>query len=49
MDARFKSLSLFDFQAQFPNEESCFAYLANLNGQMDILVADVKTRTTAKV
>jgi hypothetical protein len=30
MDARFKSLSLFDFQAQFPNEESCFAYLANL-------------------
>ena len=30
MEKRFKSLSLFEFQAQFPNEERCTEYLANL-------------------
>jgi hypothetical protein len=30
MENRFKSLSLFEFQAQFPNEEKCIEYLASL-------------------
>lgn len=30
MENRFKSLSLFEFQSQFPDEESCTAYLASL-------------------
>ncbi|MBP6185237.1 MAG: IS1595 family transposase [Saprospiraceae bacterium] len=30
MEAKFKSLSIFTFQEQFPDEESCYAYLANL-------------------
>src|SRR5690606_24697726 len=30
MEKRFKSLSLFEFQKRFPDEESCVAYLASL-------------------
>ncbi len=30
MKAKFKSLSLFEFQAKFPDDESCSAYLADL-------------------
>lgn len=30
MEARFKSLSIYEFQEQFPNEDSCYAYLADL-------------------
>lgn len=30
MEKRFKSLSLFEFQRQFPNDESCTKYLAEL-------------------
>jgi len=30
MEKRFKSLSLFEFQAQFPNDETCTEYLADL-------------------
>jgi hypothetical protein len=30
MEKRFKSLSLFEFQSQFPNDESCTKYLAEL-------------------
>lgn len=30
MEKRFKSLSLFDFQAQFPDDDKCMEYLANL-------------------
>lgn len=30
MEAKFKSLSIFEFQEQFPNEESCYKYLAYL-------------------
>jgi hypothetical protein len=30
MEAKFKSLSLFEFQEKFPNDEKCYEYLANL-------------------
>lgn len=30
MELRFKSMSLFDFQEQFPDRDSCLAYLADL-------------------
>lgn len=30
MEARFKSLSIFDFQEKFPDESSCYKYLAEL-------------------
>ncbi len=30
MEARFKSLSLFEFQQRFPDEGSCLAYLDKL-------------------
>ncbi|MCS6824563.1 MAG: IS1595 family transposase, partial [Cytophagaceae bacterium] len=30
MEARFKSLSLFEFQKRFPDEESCLVYLSEL-------------------
>ena len=30
MEKRFKSLSLFEFQERFPDEESCVKYLASL-------------------
>jgi hypothetical protein len=30
MEARFKSLSIFEFQAKFVDDDSCFAYLAEL-------------------
>ena len=30
MEAKFKSLSLFDFQKQFPDEDACLKYLADL-------------------
>jgi len=30
MKAKFKSLSLFEFQSKFPDDESCSAYLADL-------------------
>jgi hypothetical protein len=30
MEARFKSLSIFEFQTQFPDEDSCLSYLAEL-------------------
>lgn len=30
MEAKFKSLSIFEFQAQFPDDESCLRYLSSL-------------------
>lgn len=30
MEAKFKSLSLFDFQKKFPDDDACFKYLVNL-------------------
>ena len=30
MESRFKSLSIFEFQAQFPDEESCLAHMSKL-------------------
>ncbi|TKT83818.1 transposase, partial [Dyadobacter frigoris] len=30
MEKRFKSLSLFEFQTRFPDEDKCREYLANL-------------------
>ncbi len=30
MESKFKSLTLFEFQEQFPDEDSCYKYLANL-------------------
>jgi hypothetical protein len=30
MEAKFKSLDYFEFQSQFPNDESCYSYLADL-------------------
>lgn len=33
MEKRFKSLSLFEFQTQFPDEDKCREYLANLKWQ----------------
>lgn len=30
METRFKSLSIFEFQERFPDEDSCYKYLANL-------------------
>lgn len=33
MEARYKSLSIFEFQERFPDERSCYAYLAKLKWQ----------------
>ncbi|MEZ4910569.1 MAG: transposase [Saprospiraceae bacterium] len=30
MEAKFKSLSIFEFQSKFPDEDSCYAYLSEL-------------------
>lgn len=30
MEAKYKSLSIFDFHTQFPDEESCYKHLATL-------------------
>jgi hypothetical protein len=32
MEKRFESLTIFDFQAQFPDDKSCMTYLSNVNG-----------------
>ena len=31
MEVKYKSLSIFDFQARFPDEDSCLKELADLN------------------
>jgi hypothetical protein len=41
MENRFKSLSLFEFQTRFPDEDKCREYLANLNGKKVINVSSV--------
>ncbi len=48
MEARFKSLSIFEFQAKFVDDDSCFVFLAELKWKDGYQRPKYKNKNIAK-